>query len=333
MDAEDAARRLRLAVAGAGTVSGLGGVVSSSGPGSLLRRAHGYPANVRILLTNDDGLRAPGLAAMYASLVDARGTHGGPLRGGASASESVVVPIAPLTVQSATSHGVTFHEPLMVREEFLSPEAGSDQVAGIAVDGRPADCVKLAITSLWPERFGAGSRPDLVISGMNAGANVGINVIYSGTVAAALEAAFLGIPSIAVSLHMGKGRADFARAAALARRTIDSLLAGGLPAPHTCLSINIPITEVEATADQAADPPPLRLAPMNTHGLVDAFERRVSPGGDVYYWASGHGLDFRTTDHGSDAQLLVQRCITVTPLHYDLTDYAALKQWQARMDR
>jgi 5'-nucleotidase len=266
---------------------------------------------------------------MYEALIDAGGALGGPLAHPSVGGPLAVVPIAPLTVQSATSHGVTFHEPLMAREEYLACSTPERQVSGIAVDGRPADCVKLAITSLWPERFGAGSAPDLVVSGMNAGANVGINVIYSGTVAAALEAAFLGIPSLAVSLHMGKGRADFARAAGYARRAIDALIAGGLPAPHSCLSINIPVTEEGARGAM----PPIRVCPMNTHGLVDAYERRTSPGGDVYYWATGHGLDFRTTSDGSDAQLLVEKCITLTPLHYDLTDHAAVRRWHDRLGR
>ncbi|CAG0961772.1 partial 5'-nucleotidase SurE, partial [Anaerolineae bacterium] len=139
---------------------------------------------MRILLTNDDGIRAPGIAAMYSALIDP--VFGPPL--------GEVFCVAPLEVQSATSHGVTFNSPLMTRTESI--DIGTPVVKGIAVDGRPADCVKLALSCLWPERFGEGSRPDLVISGMNAGANCGINVIYSGTVAAAIEAAFLGVPSI-----------------------------------------------------------------------------------------------------------------------------------------
>jgi 5'-nucleotidase len=288
---------------------------------------------MRILLTNDDGLRAPGIAAMYEALVDYHGVFGGPLGSGRDrgtegqrdrGTDIVVLPIAPLTVQSATSHGVTFREPLMVKEEFLSGSGPDDQVLGVAVDGRPADCVKLAITSIWQERFGAGSRPDLVLSGMNAGANVGINVIYSGTVAAALEAAFLGIPAIAVSLHMGKGKARFDIAARHARRAIETVLlaADGRLEPHSCISINIPITESDTPM------PPLRLCPMNTHGLVDAYERRLSPAGDAYYWATGHGLDFRSTDPGSDVQELMRGCITITPLHYDLTARGKLEEWR-----
>jgi 5'-nucleotidase len=279
---------------------------------------------MRILLTNDDGIRAPGIGAMFDALVDARGEFGGPLRGTrdstSRAPRDVVHTIAPLTVQSATGHGVTFHQPIMVSRVRVN-----ERMEGTAVDARPADCVKLAISRLWPEAFGEGSRPDLAISGMNAGANCGINVIYSGTVAAALEAAFLGVPSIAVSLHLGEGKPLFDVAARYARATIESLIAGGLPRPHECLSINIPRTETDGPT------PPIEVCPMNTHGLVDAYERRVSPGGDVYYWASGHGLDFRGTEPGSDVDHLLRRRITVTPLRYDLTDHDGLQRWRLRL--
>lgn len=271
---------------------------------------------MHILLTNDDGLRAPGIEAMHAALIQTSGDFARPL--------GDVTTIAPLTVQSATSHGVTFHEPLMIREENVNPT-----MSGIAVDGRPADCVKLAIASLWPEKFGEGTRPDLLISGMNAGANAGINVIYSGTVAAALEAAFLGIPSIAVSLHIGPNgpkKTRFDVAARHARRTIEQILSHGPLTPHTCLSINVPITE--------ADVPmyPVRVCRMNTHGLVDKYERRVSPAGDVYYWAAGYGLDFRTTDDETDVAHLMARHITVTPLRYDLTKKSILLDWKRRLE-
>ncbi len=289
-------------------------------------QARGYACTVHILLTNDDGLRAPGIEALYTALADPAGRCGGPIRlaGDARSDGAQVIPIAPLTVQSATSHGVTFHEPLMVKQERLG-WGGDPGMTGIAVDGRPADCVKLAVSQLWPERFGPGSRPDLLISGINAGANAGINVIYSGTVAAALEGAFLGIPAIAVSLHMGSGRARFDVAAARARHAIEAILGGGLPERHACLSVNIPITQDDGPL------PAIRVCPMNTHGLVDAYERRVSPAGDVYYWATGRGLDFRQLDEGSDVAVLLQGAITVTPLRYDLTKKSAMERWRARL--
>lgn len=261
---------------------------------------------MRILLTNDDGIHAPGIAALHNALL-------GPDPLGE------VLAVAPLTVQSATSHGVTFDQPLMTRETKLN---GCDATA---VDGRPADCTKLALTNLWPDRHGPGSRPDLVISGMNAGANCGINVLYSGTVAAALEAAFLGVPSIAVSLHMDQATPDFAKAATAARRTIDRLLAGGLPGPHEALSINIPATE------HLTDHPEVVVCPMNTHALVDRYEKRTSPAGEDYYWATGHGLDFRGTDAGTDVHELFERRITVTPLRFDLTNAERLGFWRERL--
>src|SRR5690606_12828201 len=120
---------------------------------------------MQIMLTNDDGIRAPGLDALHRAILDEPGELGGPLaaatrEGGRDPVTDLLV-MAPLTVQSATSHGVTFNEPLMVRREKLV--SGSE---GDAIDGRLADCVKLALSTLWPDRFGPGSRPDLVISGM-----------------------------------------------------------------------------------------------------------------------------------------------------------------------
>lgn len=282
---------------------------------------------MRILLTNDDGIRAPGIAAMYRALNDSEGLFGGPLlhriSGGAvngGAGHSAIVVVAPNTVQSATSHGVTYHIPIMTREEQVR-----DELEGIAVEGRPADCVKLAISAIWPDRFGKGNKPDLLISGMNAGANVGINVIYSGTVAAALEAAFLGVPSIAVSLHLGTGKTLWDVAAHRARKAIETIIQRGLPAPHECLNVNIPITEEDGPM------PPIRVCPMNTHGLIDSYQRRVSPAGEVYYWATGQGLDFHVTEEGSDVDELLNRNITVTPLWYDLTNHSVVPRWKDRL--
>lgn len=281
---------------------------------------------MRILLTNDDGVHAPGIIALRDALMDEPSEHGGPL------CEDLLV-CAPLTVQSATSHGVTFSTPLLRSNE--RPAARFDAVA---IDGRPADCVKLALSNIWPEHYGEGALPDLVISGMNAGANVGINVIYSGTVAAALEGAFLGVPSIAVSLHLADGPRGprFDVAARHARRAIETVLrsvdGGGALAQgvcpldrHTCLNIGIPRT------DEDGPTPPIVVCPMNTFGLVDKYDRRTSPGGDVYYWASGHGLDFRETLPGADVEHMWKGCITVTPLRYDLTDAGRLDLWRTRL--
>lgn len=260
---------------------------------------------MKILLTNDDGIAAPGIVAMHKALTT------DPL--------GEVFAVGPLTVQSATSHGITFHTPLMVTETMINGDPC------FAVDGRPADCTKLALTNLWGDKYGQGSRPDLVISGMNAGANCGINVLYSGTVAAAIEAAFLGVPAIAVSLHLDNRNPDFDAGARAARRTIDALLTGGFPDRHEILSINIPATEYLTEDTEVV------IAPMNTHALVDQYEKRTSPGGKPYYWSSAFGLDFRGTDDGTDVHELFERKITVTPLSFDLTNHARLGFWNERI--
>lgn len=261
---------------------------------------------MRILLTNDDGIHAPGIEAMHAALEGL----------------GEVMTVAPLTVQSATGHGITFDRPLMADEVVVN-----ETMNGIAVDGRPADCVKLALRSLWADRYGEGSRPDLVVSGMNSGANVGINVLYSGTVAAAIEAAFLGVPSIAVSLHIGdRTRIHYARAAWIARQAIDRILEHPID-PHSALNVNIPRTESDD-----APMPPIRLADMNTAAGSSSFDHRTNPDGRTYYWACGSGLVFDRTTSGSDVETLLERHVTVTPLDYNLTDHARMNTWRERLE-
>jgi len=264
---------------------------------------------MRVLLTNDDGIDSPGITALYEALQGL----------------GEILPVAPLSMQSATSHGITFTEPLMT--EMVTVR---DRMTGIGVDGRPADCVKLALRTIWPQRFGDGARADLTISGMNIGANAGINILYSGTVGAAMESAFLGVPAIAVSLEYGdRSRIHYARAAQIARIVIDRILGSneaGIEA-HTVMNVNIPRTE---RAD--APVPPLRVVEMNAAPGTDAYERRVNPFGQVYYWASGNGMEFTHTAPGTDVEALSQHCVTVTPLTYVLTDHARLQTWKKRLD-
>src|SRR6187402_1288927 len=171
-----------------------------------------------ILLTNDDGIMAPGLVAMWRELVKLGEVH----------------VVAPETVQSATGHGITLTTPLLTNK--VTVENG---FTGIAVDGRPADCVKLAVAKLLPRT------PDLVISGMNSGANVGINVIYSGTVAAAIEAAFLGLPSIAVSLYLrNEIPTNFAKSAKIGGDVVEHIWNVGLR-PGQIVSVNIPALQAD----------------------------------------------------------------------------------------
>ena len=213
---------------------------------------------MRILLTNDDGIDSPGIAALHEAIEDL----------------GEILTVAPLTAQSAASHGITYAEPLMADNVRVN-----GRLVGVAVDGRPADCVKVALSTIWREHFGDTAKPDLTISGPNVGANVGINIIYSGTVGAAMESAFLGVPAIAVSLHIGeRPRTCFPRAAEIARAVIDAVLASaesGLDG-HSVININIPRTE------QADAPmPPTRVVEMNAAPGSDKYERRVSPAGRV----------------------------------------------------
>ncbi len=261
---------------------------------------------MRVLLTNDDGLHAPGIRALYRALVGI----------------GEVLTVAPSTVQSGTGHGITFDEPLMCEEIAFAGDA-----TGIAVEGRPADCVKLALRAIWGERFGEGSRPDLTISGMNMGANVGINVLYSGTVGAAVESAFLGVPAIAVSLELGdRQRTEYDRAAQIARQVIDRLLTHPLD-QHDVINVNLPRIE-----NAAQEVPELRVVPMNIAAGLDGYERRTSPEGQVYYWPVGDGMSFAHTAPGCDVEAIAQGRIAVTPLSYDLTDHPRAAAWREAME-
>ncbi|MEE2681682.1 MAG: 5'/3'-nucleotidase SurE [Planctomycetota bacterium] len=261
---------------------------------------------MKILLTNDDGIHAPGIEAMHEAL-DGLGE---------------VMTVAPLTVQSATGHGITFDQPLMCTEVAVN-----DRMTGHAVDGRPADCVKVALRALWQKRYGEGTAPDLVVSGMNSGANIGINVIYSGTVAAAVEAAFLGVPAIAVSLHIGNPAATrYTRAAQIARSIIDRVLEYPIE-PHSVINVNVPRTEAD---DRPM--PPIHVVDMNLAAGSSSYECRQSPDGRDYYWACGSGIKFDRTANGSDVEALLAGNATVTPLDYDLTDHARITTWRERLD-
>jgi 5'-nucleotidase len=247
-----------------------------------------------ILLTNDDGIQAPGILAMYRELVRL----------------GEVIVVAPQTVQSATGHGITLTTPLLTSSVTIE-----NGFTGTAVDGRPADCVKLAINQLLPRQ------PDLVISGINAGANVGINVIYSGTVAAAIEAAFLGVPSIATSLFLRSHvPVDFARAAVISREMIQRILHHGLFAGQVA-SINIPALLPEES------PAGTKLVRQCTRPWIDTYERRQDPRGRDYFWNSSV-YHLGETDADTDVAALRDKYITITPIQFDLTEHAILKKWQ-----
>ncbi len=244
---------------------------------------------MRILLTNDDGILAPGLAAMYRELA-------------AIAEVSVVAPASP---QSAAAHGITIHGPIAVRRVHVA-----EQYAGHAVEGRPADCVKIAITSLLDRR------PDLVVSGINDGANVSINVLYSGTVAAAAEGALLGVPAVAVSLERG-AEMDFDRAAKIARGVIERLVATAHLAPAADAAGTAPLINMNIPALRPGVPRGVRVVRQSTQTMEDRYVRHTGPDGRLYFWLEGEFAD--THEAASDLEALREGCVALTPLRFDLT--------------
>jgi 5'/3'-nucleotidase len=258
---------------------------------------------VRILLTNDDGIHAPGLRALRKELMRL----------------GEVVVVAPATEQSAVGHSVTLLTPLIVQDMFDEEK----KFMGWAVEGRPADCVKLALLELLPEP------PDLIVSGMNAGSNAGINVLYSGTVAAAIEGAFFKRTSIAVSLEYTKPKPlDFPRAARYARQVIEQILAQA-PPTGTLFNVNIPSLEKGPVLG-------VRVVPQNIAPYVEKFDRRTDPRGRTYFW-TGSVLDCPNPHPDTDVTALADSFITVTPLQFDLTQAVMLEQmrrwqWKAPAD-
>jgi len=256
---------------------------------------------MRILLTNDDGIYAPGLRALRTELMKI----------------GEVSVVAPATEQSAAGHSITLLTPLLVQEVYDDRQS----FLGWAVEGRPADCVKLALQELLPEN------PDLIVSGMNAGSNAGINVIYSGTVAAAVEGAFYHHTSIAVSLQYTKAQPlDFPRAAELARRVIEQMLAHPLT-PGALININIPPLERGPVRG-------VRVVPQNVAPYLERFDRRTDPRGRVYFW-SAPGGDCPEPHPDTDEAALSEHYVTVTPLHFDLTYHQqleAMRRWEWRLD-
>lgn len=241
-----------------------------------------------ILLTNDDGIYSPGLIALSESLQELGEVH----------------VIAPATEQSGVGHSISYLRPLILKEVFHG-----ERRFGFAVDGSPADCVKLGVSELLPRR------PDVVVSGINIGLNAGIAVLYSGTVAAAIEGAFFGIPSIAVSLQFDENP-DFCRAARLAVQIIRQVLEQRSNDVRL-FNLNIP---TKALSDES---PKVSVVPMDVRQYGEKYERRVDPWGRTYYWATGEpgpAID----DNGTDLSALARGQIALTPLHYDLTARNAL---------
>jgi 5'-nucleotidase len=235
-----------------------------------------------ILVTNDDGVRADGIKALAAALA--------PL--------GKVVVVAPAKEASAVGHALTLHHPL--RLESLERDV-------YAVDGTPTDCVNIAVAIVLRQV------PDLVVSGINSGWNLGDDVTYSGTVAGALEGALLGVPSIAVSLQRSRQGMDYADAAAVAARMAEQVLVHGLP-PRTFLNINVPRSVTGG----------FKVTVQAKRNHVTSVAERIDPKHRPYYWID-EALDEWEPHDRSDYQAVRDGHISITPLQPDLTDKASMK--------
>lgn len=248
---------------------------------------------MRILVTNDDGIFAPGIAALHDAVADL----------------GAVDVVAPEDGQSAVAHAISVLTPMVVRRFHVN-----ERFWGWSVAGRPADCVKLAMLELLPQR------PELAVSGINAGANAGLNVLYSGTVAAAREAALFRVPSVAFSLQLS-GEMNFEAAGRIARRVLDHIIASR-PAPGLCLSVNIP--------PLAAGPPRgVRCCPHASESWEEHYTSKTDAAGQTVYWLDGRIPE--GAEQESDLAALRDRYVTITPLVLNITDrkgLAEVSEWR-----
>lgn len=251
-----------------------------------------------ILATNDDGFRALGLRALAEGLAEI----------------GEVVVVAPDRERSAAGHAVTLAHPLRAWEEEWP---GGGRV--FVVDGTPADCVKIGVKALCPEP------PAVVVSGINRGGNYGVNVLYSGTVSAASEAALLGIPALAVSLNTFRD-ADLDLTVKFAKCLVEKIISEGLP-PGVALNVNVPALPREKIAG-------VRVTRQSAAALDDYYEERVDPRGRRYFWLAAERIISAPADSEYDLKALEEGFISITPLHYDLTDYDArmkIMSWEKEL--
>lgn len=246
--------------------------------------------SLNILVTNDDGIHSEGLIALEEAM----------------SKLGTVYVVAPDRERSAAGHSLTLHHPLRLEE--ISKNRYS-------LDGTPTDCVNLAVNGLLEDR------PDVVVSGINKGGNLGDDITYSGTVAAAMEGTLLGIPSIAVSLD-SKSDFNFDAAAEAATKIVKNVLDKGMPA-DTLLNLNIPNMPAEELKGW-------KVTRQGKRIYGDAVIEKVDPRGRKYFWIGGDTLGFEHRDD-SDFEALSNGFISITPLHLDLTNHKTmdeLKGWK-----
>ena len=258
--------------------------------------AHPQPSErPLILVSNDDGIDAPGIRALASAMTHLGETH----------------VVAPIDEQSAVGHAITVRDPVRVRSWDFQVDGGT--MSAHAVTGTPADCVKLAANQLLPRA------PDLVVSGINRGPNTAVNVIYSGTVSAATEGAILGHEAIAFSLCDWQSD-DYAAAAAWARRIAARVLEEGLP-PGILLNVNIPAGPEEELMG-------IEITRQARSRWEDSFIERADPYKQPYYWLSGQFVNLDEGEH-TDLDAVERGFISITPLRIDLTAHDLLDDLRA----
>ena len=250
---------------------------------------------MHILVTNDDGVLAPGLLALTQAM----------------RSLGTVTVLAPDRNWSASGHVKTLDRPLRVKEVLLS-----DNTPAWASDGAPSDCVALAMLGLFPEKI------DIVVSGINPNLNIGHDVTYSGTVTAAMEAAISGVPGIAISIDSPENhlaRLDFKPAANVARRVVDAVMSHHL-AETSLLNVNVPYLPEEEIKG-------FRITRQGLRIYRDRLDRRLDPRNRPYYWIGGDAPT-AMRDEGTDYGDITRGYVSITPLQLDLTDYKIVKELQ-----
>jgi len=253
---------------------------------------------LKILVTNDDGIYSSGIAALANALKEI----------------AEVVVVAPSEEQSAVGHGITMKYPLRVSEYY-----NNGSFFGHAVEGTPADCVKIGIRNIMRES------PDLVISGINHGSNTAINIIYSGTVSAAREATIMDVPAIAISVTSHEAK-DFRYAGKIAKYLAGKVIEHGLPR-GTLLNVNIPNFPEEEIAG-------ILVTEQSKSKWDDIYEKRTDPFGKDYYWLTGKLVEVEN-ENLSDQIAIKNKFVSVTPIHFDLTDYDTfqkMKNWGIEKD-
>ena len=240
---------------------------------------------MRILLTNDDGIGATGIQTLWQEL----------------SKIAEVIVAAPDVERSATSQAITVDSPIRVDEYCFD----NPRICGWRIGGTPADCVKIALETLMTQS------PDIVVAGINHGPNLGTDVLYSGTVSAAIEGSLHGIPAVAVSLDKGE-KYDFQIAAEFTSKLVQNIINRSLP-PNTLLNVNVP-------ALSAAQIKGVSITKLGVRKYENIFESRRDPRGRMYYWMGGNVMD---TDNDTDSDIVAIKMskISVTPIHFDLTNY------------